>query len=380
MTRFKGLPHWCMTGTRPAFYDTESATAIEMVAKLYGSYSELVEDYNKYVDEINKAIMDFETGVISDTTTFKETITKIVHDYIKMIDDKVKIQDATIEEAVNYMKNNIIYAITETVNEMKTSGELAEIVVEGFNDAIARITTLETTLTSIDAKAEKNIDDILDLTNRVRTAENTVSTMESKVNQSTYTVDSLSKEVGSVKTDMTTLSNEVAGVKTANTNTNRNLTTLTGRVEENENNINHLDGLVSSHENNITELESRVGTLEITGGTGGTGVSNVYSEQETIIGTWLGKPLYRKVIYVPSIDCTNEGFKTVVHNVNNIKKVINFNFTLDAKDLTNDYTNMVYNTVITSIGFNNQNIRLYVNKWAVITDWYFIMEYTKTTD
>ena len=34
MTRFKGLPHWCMTGRGPAFYDTESATAIEMVAKL----------------------------------------------------------------------------------------------------------------------------------------------------------------------------------------------------------------------------------------------------------------------------------------------------------------------------------------------------------
>ncbi len=283
MTRFKGLPHWCMTGTRPAFYDTESATTIEMVAKLYGSYTELVEDYNKYVDEINKAILDFETGVISDTTSFKETITKIVHDYIKMIDDKVKIQDATIAEAVDYMKNNIIYAITETVNEMKTSGELAEIVVEGFNDAVARITTLEENLTGVDAKAEKNIDDILSLNNRVKLAENTVSTMEGKVNQSTYTVDSLSKEVGNVKSDMNTLSNDVASVKSTNTNINRNMTTLIGRVEDTE--------------ADITTLEGRVETLENTpGGTGETIQKSAISisgggEKEYPINAWSWTPI-----------------------------------------------------------------------------------------
>ena len=278
MTRFKGLPHWCMTGTRPAFYDTESATTIEMVAKLYGSYTELVEDYNKYVDEINKAILEFETGVISDTTTFKETITKIVHDYIKMIDDKVKIQDDTIAEAVDYMKTNIIYAITETVNEMKESGELAELVVEGFNDAIARITSLETTLASVDAKAEQNIDDILDLKGRVKTAENTVSGMESKVNQSTYAVDSMSKEVSGVKGDLSTLSGEVSAVKTTNTNINRTLTTLSGRVDDNE------VGIIA--------LEGRVEALETSGvpGGGGTlpeGVGYIIETGSNANGEWI---------------------------------------------------------------------------------------------
>ena len=297
MTRFKGLPHWCMTGTRPAFYDTESATAIEMVAKLYGSYSELVEDYNKYVDEINKAILEFETGVISDTTTFKETITKIVHDYIKMIDDKVKIQDDTIADAVSYMKSNIVYAITETVEEMKTSGELAEIVVDGFNDLVARVTTTEETITSVDAKAEKNIDDILDLTNRVKTAENTVSTMEGKVNQSVYTVDSLSKEVGNVRTDMNTLSNEVASVKSTNTNINRNMTTLTGRVDDLENNVNVVQTQVTTNTNNITTLEERVGTLETTGGTG-TGVVNGYDVVTGGEGVKTGYKVDGKDVYV----------------------------------------------------------------------------------
>lgn len=314
MGRFKGLPHWCMTDTFPSAYDVESRTAIEMVAKLYGSYEGLVKDYNNYVDEINKTIVDFETGVISDQTTFKETITKIVHDYIKMIDDKVKIQDATIAEAVDYMKSNIIYAITESVNEMKESGELAEIVVEGFNDAIARITTIETTLASVDAKAEKNIDDILDLNNRVRTAESSVSTMDGKVNQSTYAVNSMSKDVANVRTEMGTLSNEVASVKTTNTNINRSLTTLTGRVDGAETDINTLKGKVETLENNPSNLP--VASAEVLGGikvganltiaedgtlsaTGGGDYNNVFVPEEQLIGQWSdGGLLYRKIFLV----------------------------------------------------------------------------------
>lgn len=379
MGRFKGLPHWCMTDTIPSAYDVESKTAIKMVARLYASYEDLVKDYNNYIDELNKTIVDFETGVISDTTTFKETITKIVHDYIKMIDDKVKIQDATIAEAVDYMKTNIVYAITETVNEMKTSGELAEIVVEGFNDAVARITTLEENLTGVDAKAEKNIDDILDLTNRVRTAESTVNAMESKVNQSTYAVDSLSKEVGSVKTDMATLSNEVASVKTANTNTNRNLTTLTGRVDGNDTSISNLNNLTSEQENKITNLESRVSTIEITGGTGGT--SNIYSDEETVIGVWMGKPLYRKVVYAESVDCTSEGFKYINHGVEHIDMPISVNYMFITKDSSSGATMAnTFNNVISAVVLQKTMIRLYVKAWDDVKDWYFTIEYTKTTD
>lgn len=284
MSRFKGLPHWCMTGTRPAFYDTESATTIEMVGRLYASYSELVDDYNKYVDEINKAIMDFETGVISDTTTFKETITKIVHDYIKMIDDKIKIQDEEIAEAVDYMKGNIVYAVTQTVEEMKTSGELAEIVVEGFNDLAARVATTEENITSVDAKAEKNIDDILDLTGRVRSAESTVATMEGKVNQSSYAVDNMVKEVNSVRADMDGITGDIASVKTANTTNTRNITTLTNRVEDAETGLTNLTGKVDT-------IEDRVEYLEANGGGGGANVlpdGTVVESKSIITGTATG--------------------------------------------------------------------------------------------
>ena len=34
------------------------------------------------------------------------------------------------------------------------------------------------------------------------------------------------------------------------------------------------------------------------------GGSNVYSTEETVVGTWMGKPLYRKVAYVPSMPNT----------------------------------------------------------------------------
>ena len=56
----KPLPKWVLTNEYPAFYDTESVTAIEMVAKLYGKMEELITTYNEFVDEINKTIADFD--------------------------------------------------------------------------------------------------------------------------------------------------------------------------------------------------------------------------------------------------------------------------------------------------------------------------------
>ena len=48
------LPNWCLTNENPSFYETESATAIEMVAKLYAKVKELIESENqRKIDMIN---------------------------------------------------------------------------------------------------------------------------------------------------------------------------------------------------------------------------------------------------------------------------------------------------------------------------------------
>lgn len=107
-----------------------------------------------------------------------------------------------------------------------------------------------------------------------------------------------------------------------------------------------------------------------------------YSTEETIIGTWLGKPLYRKVIYVSEIDCSTAGFKYVQHGVSNVDIPVKIDYILNAK--SNQPT--TYNNVITAFAIErasdgvSSSIRFYVGAWDNIKDWYFIFEYTKTTD
>lgn len=127
----KPLPHWCMTGEHPAFYDTESRTTIQMVARLYSKMEELIEDYNGYIDNINDAITEFEESTDQKITEFEETINGIIDEFTETINGKIadqnleietfegtvngKIadQDLVIADAVNYMKTNLNQIVTD---------------------------------------------------------------------------------------------------------------------------------------------------------------------------------------------------------------------------------------------------------------------------
>ena len=145
MYRIKPLPNWCLTGTRPAFYDTESADTIEQTAKLYGVIQELVNDYNKYVDEINKTISDFIGGITKDQKEFEDSINKIMHDYIIMLDEKLKLQDLEIAEAINFMKTNLQSSIYKLLGEMQANGELNGVILNAFDNFGTRLNKLENT-------------------------------------------------------------------------------------------------------------------------------------------------------------------------------------------------------------------------------------------
>lgn len=127
----KPLPHWVLTNRYPAFYDTESVTAIEMVAKLYGSMEEMITDYNKFVDDVNAKIKEFEDGIIDDFDEFKNCVMQLMNDYISSIDTKIELQDATIADAIDYMKDNIVATATNIFNQAFEEGRIyAKLVVE----------------------------------------------------------------------------------------------------------------------------------------------------------------------------------------------------------------------------------------------------------
>ena len=165
----KPLPHWCLTDLQPAFYDTESGSAIQMIARIYPKIEELVVNYNSFVDEINRYINEFETGMIADFDCFKNCIIKTMNEYIETIDTKINLQDTRIGEAIErqdksiadkfaeqdeiiadavaYMKENIIATTQSVFREAIANGDvLAELHLE--YDATTEAITLSINATN----------------------------------------------------------------------------------------------------------------------------------------------------------------------------------------------------------------------------------------
>ena len=99
------LPNWVLTNPFPAFYDSESGSAIEQTAKVYKAMQEL----NETIKSIDK-----------DNEEFKVYITNLVENYIKMIDEKIIQQDKYINEIV-------LKEVDKTVEEVINSGKITAV-------------------------------------------------------------------------------------------------------------------------------------------------------------------------------------------------------------------------------------------------------------
>lgn len=136
------LPVWTLTNLQPAFYDSESATVLQQMSKVYAKMQELLTDYNNFVKEVNTYIEDFENGITKDFKCFRECITKTMNDYIATIDTKINLQDSNIankfseqdtliENAINYMKDNIVQTTTDVINQAIENGTIrADLLLE----------------------------------------------------------------------------------------------------------------------------------------------------------------------------------------------------------------------------------------------------------
>lgn len=129
------LPFWVLTDLQPAFYDSESGTILQQQSRVYAKVQELLKTYNDFVREVNRYIEEFETGIIKDFECFKNCIIKTMTDYIESVDMKINMQDSNIakefeeqdskiDEAINYMKDNIVATTTTVINEAIASGDL----------------------------------------------------------------------------------------------------------------------------------------------------------------------------------------------------------------------------------------------------------------
>ena len=129
------LPYWVLTDLQPAFYDSESGTVLQQTSRMYAKLQEALNEFNDYAKQINTYITEFENGIISDFECFKNCIIKTMNDYIESIDMKVNIQDTriaeaienqnqAIENAIEYMKDNIVATATNIINQAIENGDL----------------------------------------------------------------------------------------------------------------------------------------------------------------------------------------------------------------------------------------------------------------
>lgn len=86
----KLLPNWIISSDRPAFYDTESATAIEQTAKIYAKTNEVVEEVNKFVEETNNDINAFKAEIKQEQTVFETAMRQEFQDFINVVDIKIE--------------------------------------------------------------------------------------------------------------------------------------------------------------------------------------------------------------------------------------------------------------------------------------------------
>lgn len=138
--RITPLPHWVLTDYQSAFYDSESGSVLQALARIYPKIEELITDYNNYVKQIDNIINDFQTGMIEDFECFKQCIIETMNNYIETIDTKINLQDTKIDDAINYMKNNIVSVTTEIFNQAIQNGDIMANLNVDYNSTTEELT------------------------------------------------------------------------------------------------------------------------------------------------------------------------------------------------------------------------------------------------
>lgn len=114
----------------------------------------------------------------------------------------------------------------------------------------------------------------------------------------------------------------------------------------------------------------------------GNNTQTIYSTEEQVIGTWLGKPAYRKVITTSEYINVNESMN-IPHNIQNLEHVIKCDGMLCWGGLNmpfpTHYENQEREFVINYVDTTNVKVTSFNESWGSYSV-YIILEYTKTTD
>lgn len=152
----KKLPYWSITDRFPAFYDHESATAIEQTAKVYAAMQTLIEEYNNFVDGVNSSVDEFMESSDKNYQAFTYEMAQKFQNFIDVIELKVVAQDHKINDAIRYMKNNLKESVTDLVLQMNQNGEFNDAVLAAIEDFDQKVQDVNHNFDESIALLEKN--------------------------------------------------------------------------------------------------------------------------------------------------------------------------------------------------------------------------------
>lgn len=169
MIKFNNLPDIALNNTRPAFYDVESVTVVELVDKLYKYTQNLIDNYNAFATDVQNEITAFEDDTNKNICDFKKCIMDLQSNFIESVDTKINLQnsniakqfeeinniingkfseqdtlisnkfseqDGVIANAVLYMKTNLVPSIAALFNDALDNGTIDIISYDSENEEI----------------------------------------------------------------------------------------------------------------------------------------------------------------------------------------------------------------------------------------------------
>ena len=143
----KELPHWGLRDKHPSIYDRESATAIEMVSKLYGKVNEIISNYNSFLERVEKRIDDFEDSNDKNYEVFTIGLRQEFQDFIDVVELKLKepIDVSFIEQVVREKINEVVDSDligenVENIIEEKINNKLSNLSLTATDDGYGNIT------------------------------------------------------------------------------------------------------------------------------------------------------------------------------------------------------------------------------------------------
>lgn len=116
------MPPWVESGLQPAFYDKESGSVLQQVARMYAKVNWLVRMFNKFSKDTSDYVNQFVDDTNAEIARFEHDTTETVNDYIARF--------VALKEFVDdYFENlDVQEEINNKLDDMTEQGTLQEII------------------------------------------------------------------------------------------------------------------------------------------------------------------------------------------------------------------------------------------------------------